>query len=62
MKFVLWFLEAMLILEMLLLFFLHTGIVDSWIEEELGRFKRGETAIGMCLRVPMKRKPCGILL
>ncbi|WP_336864931.1 HAMP domain-containing sensor histidine kinase [Peribacillus frigoritolerans] len=34
-KFGLWFLGAMLILEMSLFFFLHTSIVDSRIEEEL---------------------------
>ncbi|MEK4009705.1 sensor histidine kinase [Peribacillus sp. FSL M8-0224] len=34
-KFGLWFLGAMLILEIFLFFFLHTSIVDSRIEEEL---------------------------
>ncbi|MEK4012740.1 MULTISPECIES: sensor histidine kinase [Peribacillus] len=34
-KFGIWFLGAMLILEMFLFFFLHTSIVDSRIEEEL---------------------------
>ncbi|MGE6720581.1 hypothetical protein ACQKGD_24995 [Peribacillus frigoritolerans] len=34
-KFGLWFLGAMLILEIFLFFFLHSSIVDSRIEEEL---------------------------